>query len=279
MAVRRSGRAGPPGGRRRAGRADTSSASCAALGFRGPPGRRRRRPSRRSSSSLLAFRGRGTPSACSAAASGVVGHGRTARRRRRDQRCRGPSSPPLSWSWSLAAVLGGRRRRPRGGSGCPRPRCCAPSSSPRAAGRAGVVASGHAPPRLTALGRRGRPRSGWPPAGPRARPRARKPSAPASPTCATATRSATRRRAGRRRRGGRDPRRPRATRRPQQIKADLRTFRRLVDDVRNIDISDPAGRRGARAGAGHTDVIQSGQSLAAFARERVRLRRRVPDRA
>ena len=38
---------------------------------------------------------------------------------------------------------------------------------------------------------------------------------------------------------------------PQQVRSDLRTFRRLVDDLRNLDSSDPQAAEDAVAGAGH----------------------------
>ena len=53
---------------------------------------------------------------------------------------------------------------------------------------------------------------------------------------------------------------------PQQIKGDLRTFRRLIDDVRDVDKSDPAATQAAVQKLVTADVISAGQSLASFAK-------------
>jgi hypothetical protein len=52
---------------------------------------------------------------------------------------------------------------------------------------------------------------------------------------------------------------------PQQIKGDLRTFRRLVDDLRKVDQSDPAAASAAVQKLTTAEVISAGQSLSAFA--------------
>jgi hypothetical protein len=54
---------------------------------------------------------------------------------------------------------------------------------------------------------------------------------------------------------------------PQQVRSDLRTFRRLVDDLRNLDSSDPQAAEDAVRELATPDVISSGQSLAKFARD------------
>ncbi len=54
---------------------------------------------------------------------------------------------------------------------------------------------------------------------------------------------------------------------PQQIKGDVRTFRRLVDEIRKVDSTDPAEAEAALRELASPAVIQSGQSLADFARD------------
>ncbi len=54
---------------------------------------------------------------------------------------------------------------------------------------------------------------------------------------------------------------------PQQVRSDLRRFRRLVDDLRNLDSSDPEAAEDALRELATPDVISSAQSLADFARD------------
>lgn len=54
---------------------------------------------------------------------------------------------------------------------------------------------------------------------------------------------------------------------PQQVKDDLRTIRRLVDDLRDIDQADAAAAAEAVQKLTNPDVISAGQSLAAFAKD------------
>ena len=54
---------------------------------------------------------------------------------------------------------------------------------------------------------------------------------------------------------------------PQQVRSDLRRFRRLVDDLRNLDSSDPEAAEDAVRELATPDVISSAQSLADFARD------------
>jgi hypothetical protein len=52
---------------------------------------------------------------------------------------------------------------------------------------------------------------------------------------------------------------------PQQVRSDLRRFRRLVDDLRSLDSSDPEAAEDAVRELATPEVIQSAQSLADFA--------------
>jgi hypothetical protein len=54
---------------------------------------------------------------------------------------------------------------------------------------------------------------------------------------------------------------------PQQVRADLRRFRRLVDDLRSLDATDPEAAEDAVRELATPEVIQSARSLADFARD------------
>jgi hypothetical protein len=54
---------------------------------------------------------------------------------------------------------------------------------------------------------------------------------------------------------------------PQQIKGDLRTFRRLIDEIRKVDSTDPVEAEAALRELATPGVIQSADTLAEFARD------------
>jgi hypothetical protein len=55
---------------------------------------------------------------------------------------------------------------------------------------------------------------------------------------------------------------------PQQLKGDLRTFRGLVDDIRDIDPTDLESAEETVRKLATADVISAGESLADYARDR-----------
>jgi hypothetical protein len=54
---------------------------------------------------------------------------------------------------------------------------------------------------------------------------------------------------------------------PQQVRSDLRRFRRLVDDLRSVDSSDPEAIEAALQEQVTPELLSSAQSLADFARD------------
>jgi hypothetical protein len=54
---------------------------------------------------------------------------------------------------------------------------------------------------------------------------------------------------------------------PQQVRSDLRRFRRLVDDLRSLDSTDPEAAEDAVRELATPEVLSSARSLADFARE------------
>jgi hypothetical protein len=55
---------------------------------------------------------------------------------------------------------------------------------------------------------------------------------------------------------------------PQQLKGDLRTFRGLVDDIREIDPTDVASAEETVRKLATADVVSAARSLADYARDR-----------